>query len=103
MSLEIWKYVLDEDAEPEMPVGAVVIEVGQQHGKICVWAIVDPSAQRIKREFRVFGTGHQIEAAEELKYEGTAHLESLGLVFHVFSDRRGDPRAGAIIPIDSHH
>ena len=59
MSKKIYKFEIRPGSETLLPRGAKVIHVGMQGLIPCVWAIVDPSA-RMDKEYRVFGTGHEV-------------------------------------------
>jgi hypothetical protein len=55
----IWKYELPHlETELEVPLGAQVVHIGDQHNKLCAWLMVDPleSAMETKR-FKVVTTG----------------------------------------------
>lgn len=82
-SNSIWKYVLQPNIDIEMPVGAQILSVREQGNDICMWTLVSPDAPKEKRIFMVFGTGHDVPPVQ-MKFLGTAHLQSGGLVFHVF-------------------
>lgn len=84
MKHTIWKYVLQPEISIEMPKGAQVLSVREQGDDICLWALVDPSAEMETRSFVGFGTGHVIPNAEALRFVDTAHLNQGRLVFHVF-------------------
>ena len=79
----IWKYVLQPECKLEIPKGAELLSVHEQGEDICLWVLVDPTAEKEVRRFRGFGTGHDIPDMT-LKFVGTAHLHGGGLVFHVF-------------------
>lgn len=85
---QIWKYSLEmtDIAEVVMPFGAEVLSAVNQHGILCIWAMVDPNEQnRITRRFRIIGTGHPIEDKEQLgKFLGTVQFEKGQLILHVF-------------------
>ena len=79
----------------DMPLGAQIIHVETQHGVPCLWAVVDPDALPVEREFEVYGTGHRMREATytteagnqgrtALIHRGTFMLEDGGLVFHLF-------------------
>jgi hypothetical protein len=82
----IYKYELTPNGiVADMPRGAEVLTVQVQHGKPCIWAMVDPDAPTHTRHFRVIGTGHRFEAdVLRSMYVGTFQLEGGSLVFHVF-------------------
>jgi hypothetical protein len=87
---QVWKYELSiHKLQPndlitiQLPVGADILTVHEQHGSICLWALVNTNATKIERTFRIAGTGHNL-ANGNFKYIGTAFLEDGALVFHVF-------------------
>lgn len=79
----IWKFTLQPECELEMPKGAELLSVREQGEDICLWALVDPTADKEVRRFRGFGTGHDVPD-QPMKFIGTAHLHGGSLVFHVF-------------------
>jgi len=84
--MQIWKFFVQSNCEIDMPADAEIVEVGAQNNDICIWAVVDPWAHTVTRQFDVIGTGHEFRDVPQhtLKYLGTAHLETDGWVFHVF-------------------
>jgi len=82
----IWKYELKlENLEIiEMPKGAEILAVQVQGMSPCIWALVDPSAEKEKRSFEIFGTGFEIPDNVERKFIGTFQLSPHRLVFHLF-------------------
>jgi len=62
MMKTIWKYTLSpDDSEFEMPKDAVVLSVQVQNNEPQLWVLVDPDAEKEKRTFRIYGTGHIIQ------------------------------------------
>ncbi len=90
MTQAVWKYVVPPSVSGptklEMPRGAIVLSVHEQKGDLCLWALVDPTAEVVERVFWVVGTGHilPVSADKRVKYIGTAHLADGALVLHVF-------------------
>ena len=87
MNKQIWKYTLDVyDSAIEMPIGAEVLTVQSQNNIPCLWALVNPLAEKEKRYFEVFGTGHNVycDMGIERMYIGTFQIDSGSLVFHLF-------------------
>lgn len=80
----VWKYALPKVMnDVEMPAGATVLAVAEQHNEICLWAKVDPAAEKVKRTFQVVGTGHaELDGTET--YLGSAQISNGNFVFHVF-------------------
>jgi len=72
----------------EMPEGSQVLSVGNQRGKVCLWAMVDPAAPVSLRAFEVFGTGNPMPDDEILgrKFIGTVIVDPF--VWHVFEPSR---------------
>ena len=87
MSPQIFKYIIpiQDDFQISMPYGAKILCVQVQCEKPCVWALVDTECHRVKREFRIVGTGHPFEDAFEWTYVATFQLKGGALVFHLFS------------------
>lgn len=86
---QIWKYTLAPVITLEMPIGAQVLSVREQGEDICMWALVNPDAEKEHRKFLAFGIGHNVPERHEgpglnLEYRGSAHLDNGALVFHVF-------------------
>lgn len=85
MSKAIWKFPLktDDVQQIEMPEGAQILCVQMQGGNPCIWAMVDPEAEKTKRTFEIFGPGHPVPEATRM-YIGTYQLYNGSLVFHLF-------------------
>ena len=84
--MTIWKFLIDttDMQEIEMPEGAEILTVQLQHGKPCLWAIVNPEAAcRQNRRIETFGTGH-LMSEQARRYVGSYQLYGGDLVFHVF-------------------
>ena len=86
---QILKFTLAPVITLELPKDAQVLTVRAQGEDICLWALVDPKAEKEPRKFMAFGNGHNVPEPHEgpqitLKYRGSAHLDGGALVFHVF-------------------
>ena len=82
--LSIWKWTLGPERRIDMPKGARLLDVQEQHGQPQLWALVNPEEKELEaRSFRAYGTGHPIKGAPG-QYVGTFQLDHGGLVFHVF-------------------
>ena len=60
----IWKFPLSlgNEVQPlDMPAGAQVLTVADQHGLPTVWMEVDDKFPNETRHFRIHGTGHTVE------------------------------------------
>ncbi len=88
MKHTIWKFPLELTNEQtlEMPDGAEILCLQLQHGIPTIWAKVDPDGYKVKRQVRIFGTGHPIRPTASTKYVGTFQAEGGLLIFHVFID-----------------
>lgn len=87
--ITIWKFILDpHNLKLEMPVAAEILSVQAQHDNICLWAKVDPTAEKIARHFDVFGTGSTETPDDPIgtfrRYVGTVMLDQGSLVFHIY-------------------
>ena len=92
MSATIWKYPLrlSELQDIEMPVGAHILHVAEQFGTLCMWAIVDPLAEKRPRRFAIVGTGHPAPDDVDTIHVGSAVCDGGRFVWHVF-ERSGNP------------
>ena len=54
---KIYKYRIEvtDDQNIEMPVGAKILTVQTQNGVPCIWAMVDPNAEKERVHIRVHG------------------------------------------------
>jgi hypothetical protein len=66
-----------------MPRGATVLTIQLQRGEPMMWALVDPDAPLVMREFAVQGTGWDIED-DSLAYVGTYQQYGGEFVWHLF-------------------
>lgn len=80
----VWKYSFNGTSAQRfwMPSGATVLSLQVARGFTCMWALVNSEAPLVVREFRVYGTGHQI-SEDSLTFVGTFQVNEV-LVFHVF-------------------
>ena len=83
--MKIFKTVLDlEDTQRiDLPMGATLLTVQTQNGKLCLWYECYEKALMQKRVIAIFGTGHPMPDNPG-KYIGTVQLSDGGLVFHVY-------------------
>lgn len=98
--MTIWKYSLYADVVTtlKLPYGAVPISAQAQHGRIVLWALVDPTQTTTEaRKFAVYGTGFTmpdravgVDYEDIMKYLGTVQLGEGVYVGHVFEDMRVD-------------
>lgn len=68
-----------------LPARAKLLSVAFQGNELFLWAQVDTDRPNVERSIHVYGTGHEL-MDDDLKYIGTAHLDPIGLVFHVFEN-----------------
>lgn len=88
MNKTIWKFDLEFlDMQPiKMPENAEILSVGEQDGKLKIWALVKPDNAKVTRDFEIFGTGHNVycDMGIERKFMGTVQMKEHGLVWHIF-------------------
>lgn len=87
MAKTVWKFPLnavrvDEDIHESMPANAAIVRVEFQHGVICCWAIVDPSAPKEDVVLRIYATGDPVP--DNCHYIGTFTRADNSLVWHLF-------------------
>lgn len=88
MKGSIWKFQVEisDEFALKMPLHAHILTVQTQRDIPCIWALVDLEDEIGERRFKVFGTGHPANDADQFIYIGTFQLASGGLVFHLFED-----------------
>lgn len=81
----IYKYPLDLQTEQiiKMPVGFQLLDMQNQDGVPCIWALVNGDNALIYVKFFMYGTGEKINHTD-LNYLGTFQFAGGNLVFHVF-------------------
>lgn len=81
----VWKFTMavTDRQVLNMPAGAQLLDVQMQGDDPCLWALVDPEADRLPRQFRIAGTGHKLPA-DPGRYVATFQMNHGALVFHVF-------------------
>lgn len=81
----IWKFELQitDEQITYIPAHAVVLTIQMQYGKPCLWALVDPTAEKLSRKIITHGTGHSVPETTG-DYIGTYMINNGELVFHVF-------------------
>lgn len=88
MAKTIWKFGLNTTDRQivKMPAGSEILSIQTQAGEPCIWALVDPSAEKEDRVIEIFGTGHPIhyDMGIERKFIGTYQISGGVLVFHAF-------------------
>ena len=84
--MKIWKFYLGVGPETTvtLPKGAQVLSVGTQDELIHMWAIVDPDAARIEKNFHIVSTGEPCEHVRGMKFCGMAMMHGGSLIFHIF-------------------
>ena len=87
MVKRIYKYKSTSTAEEQklqLPFDARILDVQIQNGRLCLWAIVDPSKDNLMRTFRVFGTGWDLPYRFVNRYVHLKTVQDGGFVWHVF-------------------
>jgi len=85
--LTVYKYTVpvDDYFSLDLPRGAKILAVQEQHGEPQVWALVNPGNPTETRKFRLAGTGHPIKEDEGLlNYIGTFQLAGGSFIGHLF-------------------
>lgn len=92
MARSVWKFPIYPETmqDVDMPAGAHALSVEFQRGTLCLWALVDPHANMVKRRVVVLGTGHVAEIDDGLQFIGTVLMMEGDLVFHVFVEKAGE-------------
>jgi hypothetical protein len=85
MEKRIFKYELRSDGiNISMPKGAEILTVQSQNRTLCLWALVDPEADKEIRYFEVFRTGHPVGYDMGVTRNYIATVQDGSFVWHVF-------------------
>ena len=81
----VWKYQLKDQVNHVlyMPENAQILEVENQHGILCLWALVDTRKKYEHRKIIIRGTGHPIEH-DNIKFISTFQVDNGNFIFHAF-------------------
>jgi len=79
-----------------LPQGARVVLVGMQRGHMHLWAIVDPEASSVRREFQLCGTGHTID--HEVVHLGSFMQNDGAFVWRLFEHGLSKTGDGGSVP-----
>lgn len=82
--MQIWKFPLKvtDTQIVSVPIGGKVLSVDTQGGVICLWIMVDPSAEKENRKFAIIGTGNPMTVVDHQKFIGT--VQTPPFVWHIF-------------------
>lgn len=84
---QVWKFPfpipIQDDFALDMPKDAQVLAIMVQRDQPCLWARVWPESQRVRRYFKLRGTGHKV-GPDCGKHVGSFMTRGDALVFHVF-------------------
>ena len=83
----VYKFTLEftDVQDIKMQKGAKILSVGVQRGIVCIWALVEPNAQKENRRFAIVGTGCEMTLNQYFgKFIGTVLTEGDALVWHIF-------------------
>ena len=84
MAKKIYKYQLDitDEQRVMMPLGACVLSVQEQQGRLCMWVMVNPEQPLVESIIEIYGTGHDVNNDGSMMYHATVVMGDL--VWHVF-------------------
>lgn len=88
--MKIYKYpiMLQPYQVITMPLNHKILLVQVQHGRICLWALVDPESIDSPVGIRIYATGFDdIDEPGELNYIGSVQMENGNFVWHVFEEK----------------
>ena len=90
----IYKYDITSNSEIIAPI-IRVLSVGEQHGRICMWAEVDLDRPSEKWIFHCLPTGvavysddNGVSVFDYYDYYGTVHLIMGNLIYHVYGGKK---------------
>lgn len=79
----VYKYEIGVHCRIGIPVGAEILTVQSQNNSVVMWAKVDTDYDLEIREFKIYGTGHEIDENATC-YIGTTTVNGGAIVLHVF-------------------
>ena len=82
----IYKYIINmQGQELDLPNDCKIIKVAEQNNELCMWVELDTDSETTKRNFQVFGTGHEMYRVMGVGFEyiGTGFFKD-GYVFHLY-------------------
>lgn len=92
----IHKYDITTHSEINAPI-IRVLSVGEQHGRVCVWAEVDLDAPNETWVFHCLPTGiavnndeHGVSAFDVYNYYGTVQFMMGNLIYHIYGGKKED-------------
>ena len=80
-----YQFQIADEFSIEMPFEAIILHVDVQGGVPCIWAMVDPDAEKVQRKFRIIGTGRRHESTLAFKPH-IATFQMPPYVWHLFED-----------------
>ena len=90
----IYKYDITNNSEIVAPI-IRVLSVGEQHGRICVWAEVDLDRPNEQWIFHCLPTGvavysddNGVSVFDYYDYYGTVHLMMGSLIYHIYGGKK---------------
>lgn len=88
MAKKIFKYELQilDIQIIDMPANAQILHVDVQSERICLWAVVEPTARLVPRRFHIVGTGHDMPKYVVLQHLGSVLMHQGTFVWHIFED-----------------
>lgn len=84
--LTVWKYELSPRSVQHigMPQDAKLLSVHVQDDTPCLWALVDPTKEKVARRIVLAGTGQYVDAELTGEHVGTFLLAKGSYVGHIF-------------------
>lgn len=81
----IWKYhvPIEDNFTIEMPFNSKILSFQLQKTTLTIWCLVDTDRPLNKRQFRLCGTGHELEN-RWWKFIGTVQILNGDIVYHLF-------------------
>lgn len=82
----IYKYSLpiqDGVITVKLPKNSHICDMNNQGDELFIWVAQSEGAELEDRYFRIFGTGHQIDNMDKMRFYKTQHMPN-GLVWHLF-------------------
>ena len=85
----IYNYKLDviDKQVIQLPQNAQILSVQEQHGELCLWALVEEQAETEDWTIQIIGTGNPAYHVDAGDFIGTVQARGGYLVWHIFAQQ----------------
>lgn len=81
MTIHKYPFEIADVSYVEIPKYGTILDVAVQDGVPCIWALVDTKHPLVRRQLRIYDTGHEVDS-KYFQHLATLHMPPF--VWHVF-------------------